>query len=131
MLKTIFAVALLITSTAYAESPEGRVVQVDYPPMKVEVDPQYQEGSPVKIKLDELFPHSCYKSGPTELHVSGSDILIRNTALLYDGYVCLTALYPHQKVVEIGELPAGTYRLLVTDGRSAKEAARFVVDRMQ
>lgn len=131
MLKTVFALTLLFTSMTRAESFAGSVTQVDYPPMRVEVEPQYQEGSPVKIKLDELFPHSCYKSGPAELHVNGNDILLRNTALLYDGYVCLTALYPHSKVVELGELPAGTYRLLISDGRSAKEAAQFVVGTIQ
>lgn len=133
--RLILALSLMLSISGVqhqARAAEEPVVrQVEYSPLQVEASPSYREGDDVKLTIKELFPHSCYKSGPAELRVTGKDIFLRDTAFLYEDRLCLAALYPYSKTVDLGSLPAGEYRVFLSSNGALKEETRITVQSPQ
>lgn len=126
----IMSLVVFLAPIAALGSEKPNVRKVEVTPIQVEAASMYRDGDIVRVTIRELFPDSCYRAGPVELHVSGYDVFLRDTAFRYEGHVCLAVLYPNSKVVELGALPAGEYRLHVQEQGIYREAARFSVAKL-
>lgn len=65
----------------------------------------------ISVRLSGVWPDSCVPRDP-QVRITGSEVRI-DTAGPPGGILCLTVLTPWELPVNVGPLPAGTYRLVV------------------
>lgn len=65
----------------------------------------------ISVRLSGVWPDSCVPRDP-QVRITGNEVRI-DTAGPPAGILCLTVLTPWELPVDVGPLPAGTYRLIV------------------
>ena len=78
----------------------------------IEVSPASPTASDViSVRLSGVWPDSCRPRDP-RVRITGSEVRI-DTAGALPGTACLTVLSPWELTVVVGQLPAGTHRVVV------------------
>lgn len=117
MLKGFVTVLSLVAGMSTALASQSNGVLVPSPSERVFVPLGFDDNDNVEVVVYGHFRNSCYKVGPSEVHVDAQKKLIEISpqAYTYPNALCAQMLVPFQQTVKLGSIDAGTYRVVVAN----------------
>ncbi|MBX9769075.1 MAG: hypothetical protein K2X47_17500, partial [Bdellovibrionales bacterium] len=76
----------------------------------------FDDNDNAQVVIDGIFPDSCHSNGPleTKVDLESKEIRIQNTSIVTAGK-CQMMLGSYTRVVDLGPLPIGQYKLVFID----------------
>ncbi len=132
MTKTLLTAILLASGAALAQGTPA-IVPVNF--QKIYVPDGFDSNDHVQFMGEGQFQNSCYRHHQSRVEVDKENkiISVRPVAYKYPG-LCLQWILPFNRVVDVGILPAGNYKIVQSsDGTQLgaahiKEATRLEAD---
>jgi len=112
MKKISILLITLISSVAMANFGEDLPTQVDVKPNRVYIPKGFDSNDQVQVVVEGYFPNGCYRPGQAVARVDqeANEIFVSTKAYLYSG-ICIQVIVNYSKVVDIGLLKEGTYKI--------------------
>ncbi|MCC7440291.1 MAG: hypothetical protein IT285_01580 [Bdellovibrionales bacterium] len=116
----------LIAASASAAPSEPVVTSpglIPIIPDRVYVPKGFDDNDNSQIVLTGDLPNTCYRVGPEQLNVDHErrEIRITDLAYFYPYAVCLQTLVPYSKVINLGPMRAGSYRVVFEGAHGATQ----------
>ena len=107
----ISLIAFAFVMSTYANSHQPKQVPIGFE--KLYVANGFDDNDNVQLVGEGYFPDSCYRSADVKATVDHVKKIVRvkTTAFLYEG-ICLTVILPFDRVVDLGILNAGIYKVV-------------------
>lgn len=122
----VFVSAMQMNSAAFA-APTTR--EVNIAANDIFVPEVLDRASDAKIVLSGMFPNSCYRWSRAEInHVESTFHVIRALAFVTVDTMCLMALVPYSKEVNLGRLQPGEHILRFVSGDSTYFERKVIVN---
>lgn len=112
MNRILCALAFLLSVGAVASADfSPRPVQAVFD--KIYAPDGFDSNDLVQVVAEGHFPDSCYRlaDAKVEVDLANHDILLRPSALKYGG-MCLQVIVPFHRVINIGLMPVGQYKIV-------------------
>lgn len=118
----IISLIIIISNFAGASTWEGQPDTIDYMPSAVYIPQGFDDNDNVQVVLEGVFPNNCFKTGPTEVKVDEDKklIYVKNQVYYYKEAMCIQMRVPYEKVVDVGLIPKGGYKVVFTSGPETK-----------
>lgn len=117
LIRSLTALALLVSASAYSDSIEYKPQLVRLIPQDTFIPPGFDDNDVSQIVLSGNLPNTCYRAAtPTyQVDTVQKKIIIQNYAYLYPGCWCNQVLVPYTHTLNLGILPKGEYQVLLQD----------------
>jgi hypothetical protein len=108
-----------------AVADPGEPEKIVMKPENVFVPPGFDDNDNAQIVLAGNLPSTCYKSTTASFQLDRErrEIRVRNQVYYYPGCWCLNVLVPYHRVIDLGVLEAGTWRIVAETGTGGSRDA--------
>jgi hypothetical protein len=127
VLAIVLVTVMLVGVTAFGDE-EIRTVLVDHFPENVFSPVSFDDNDNAQVVLYGMYPDTCYSYAPVELdiNVEKKEFYINDRAYQKVGpVVCADMLVPYTKVIDLGMLPVGEYKMFVKMPEPAMDGATY------
>lgn len=116
-MRTFIILFLLLGSTSFAKPFNISVKTVTHQPKDVFIPNGFDNNDLSQIVIEGYYPNSCYQTGLLDFSVNTHEktITINDTVYLHEQPVCARVLTKYTKVVNLGVLMEGSYKVLIGD----------------
>lgn len=121
------AVVSVMGFVAYADGP----ITVTQLPAELFTPVGFDDNDNTQFVIEGFFPNTCYRMGShtVDINVEKREITVNNQAFFYPESLCLEVLVPYSRIVNLGVLSAGDYRIqfVGNDGKQVVPMGRVEV----
>lgn len=127
-LLNLFLSSVFLLSAQASDNAKPQLISA--PIAAVDIPLLIEARSPVQFEITADFPSSCYSFGPASVRLDGDRNVILFYASAYERQEnCLRTPTSLSKIIEVGELPEGTYE--VRELKSLKKWGKIQVQHLE
>lgn len=120
----VFLISTMVVLSSHASEQPFRPTLVPQKPTHLFTPSGFDNNdASVQVVIAGEFANTCYKVGPVEAEVDESNhrIVVHNRAYLYESCWCAQVMVPYEQVVDLGQVAAGRYEVLIDDENGKPE----------